>query len=222
MFFFQVYYLTETYYSIFAISFPGAVPFPHVITSNPPWESNNDRPTYEQLESDLKNIKAEFASYKKDTDKKLDDLAAKNVNLKLQIKELQQKQKVLVENTKYSIPPPQSNNITIPQKKDIVREFMNPFFTESQLTCYLNQKVDKNSGEITLFQKAFKWGDNDIVQALTIKLMSNRLYNWLRKEAKILPLPGRSTLTRHLQNFQIAEGYFWAVHEMLYCLECIH
>lgn len=81
------------------------------------------------------------------------------------------------------------------QRRKIVEEVLEPFFSKSQIDCFL--KGD--------WKRVKKWTQRDIELAISIRTLSSKTYKLLRKK-KIVPLPGLSTLRRYFQEFQIREG----------------
>ena len=104
--------------------------------------------------------------------------------------------------------------ITQADKKKIIWEFMEMFFTPAQIRCYMQTTIDETTGEKKYWERPKQWGNEDFSFGLTIRLLSPRAYRLLR-DNHVLPLPGKSTLSDHFRSFQIAEGYFWSVHELL-------
>ncbi len=90
------------------------------------------------------------------------------------------------------------------QKEEVVREALSPFFTDTQISCYLR-------GD---WQRVRKWNQADISLALTIRLLHKKTYTFLR-DSKILPLPGLSTLESYFRNFDIPEGFLTSVVRLI-------
>ena len=148
-------------------------------------------------------------------DKQINDLSAENFNLKQdkhkqsnEIRKLRSLKNVNMKKVK------KAKTITLAQKKKIVHEVLKPFFFTNQIDCYLNQQLDPETGEMILFKRAKKWSNPEITLALTLKHLSPRTYRYLRKK-KILPLPSERSIAEHFENFQIDEGYFEHVDELL-------
>ena len=60
-----------------------------------------------------------------------------------------------------------SKRITLAEKRKIVHKVLKPFFTPTQIDCFLNQKADKETGEVKLYRRARKWSNQDLTLALT-------------------------------------------------------
>ena len=94
--------------------------------------------------------------------------------------------------------------LTLEEKKDIVRHYLSPYWTETQIS--------------TLFRKDWKivrnWTNEDFEFALTLRMLSRKAYEHLRK-SKVLPLPCFTTLKKHFQDFKIEEGLFDSVMGVL-------
>jgi transcriptional regulator with XRE-family HTH domain len=90
------------------------------------------------------------------------------------------------------------------ENRSLVEEVLQPFFSPAQIECFL-----KGS-----WQRVKKWTQDDICQALTIRLISRRAYKYLRTN-RILPLPGISTLEKYFRDFTIEEGYLESVAKLL-------
>jgi len=75
------------------------------------------------------------------------------------------------------------------------------FFSESQ--------VKKLCGK-----KRIKWGDRDLVRAISLKAASKKAFRLVKEEWKV-PLPSASTLSRWMQKFTCKEGILKNVVEVL-------
>ena len=89
------------------------------------------------------------------------------------------------------------NKITQKDKEAIVTQYMSPYWSKAQISAILRKD----------WKNVHKWGPEDFQFALTLRLLSRRAYEELRKK-KCLPLPGYSTLKRYFRDFQITEGIF--------------
>ena len=98
----------------------------------------------------------------------------------------------------------QKRKITEKEKREIVEDLLKDIFTPAQIKCFLRKDWDR----------CYDWEDEDYVNALTLKLISKKAYIYLR-DKKLLPLPGLTTLREYFYKFDINEGYFEKVHELL-------
>ena len=89
-------------------------------------------------------------------------------------------------------------------KEQIVRNTLSPFFSDTMISCFLRGK----------WNVVRNWSKEDIQLALTLRLLSKKTYQLLRKK-KLLPLPGLSTLRKYFREFQIPEGYLDSVGHLL-------
>lgn len=164
-------------YAILFWYFTGAIPSRSIVTPIAPWEtvdSANVPPSYDEVSAKLKEVQQQFDSYKQKTNKEIDDLRAKNVNLitrkNILLRKLKQAKELAKCRTKSK-----PVKLTKTQKRDTVKATFKPFFSKAQIDCYLNQKIDKKSGEVTLYKRAQKWSQDDITLALTLKNISSRI-----------------------------------------------
>jgi hypothetical protein len=129
---------------------------------------------------------------------KVAELNAQNLKLRKKAKYLTHSQKVL--RGRLEARPKQ----TITAKKKIVEDVLGPFFSKTQIRTFLRGDWDRIKN----------WTQDDICQALTLRLLSRRAYNYLRN-SKVLPLPGVSTLVTFFKDFRIQEGYLNSVAKLL-------
>ena len=94
--------------------------------------------------------------------------------------------------------------LTKKDRETIVRQYLSPYWSEAQISAILRKD----------WKKVHKWGPEDFEFALTLRLLSRKTYNHLRKSKK-LPLPGYTTLKKYFQDFQINEGLFDSVMAVL-------
>ncbi len=72
----------------------------------------------------------------------------------------------------------------------------------------LPRKTNLSRKQVNFFldgKKRSCWSSEDIVLGLTIRALSRKVYQLLRKR-KLLPLPGLSTLRKHVKHFQCLPG----------------
>ena len=81
------------------------------------------------------------------------------------------------------------------QKRDIAMSILRPFMSETRIKCYLRGG----------WQRVRNWGSDDIIFAITLRTISRKAYNLLRKK-KILPLPCETVLKEAFAHFQLKEG----------------
>ncbi len=96
--------------------------------------------------------------------------------------------------------------VTRSKIKDILLKELSPFFTRTQILCFLRRKKS--------WTRIRGWTSSDMSLALTIHLLSPRAYRHLQRN-KVLPLPGPTTLREYLRRFQIQEGFMDNVLEFL-------
>lgn len=92
-----------------------------------------------------------------------------------------------------------SNNSDI---HGIVEGVLKPMFTSSQIDALINKKGGR------------KWSDEDITSALTLRSMSPKFYEYLRKK-KGMPLPCKSTLYERAKNFACEPGILHSVLSLM-------
>ena len=79
-------------------------------------------------------------------------------------------------------------------------------------TAWSKQQVDHHLDDKSKSQ----WKSEDIVLGLTVRSLSHKNYQFLRKR-KLLPLPGLTTLKRHIRSFTCSPGIQENVLEGEYC-----
>ncbi|KAK4308847.1 hypothetical protein Pmani_019481 [Petrolisthes manimaculis] len=124
--------------------------------------------------------------------------------LEQKIKKLEEEKRLLqVENdalkTKVNILESESNNRNI---HAIVEDILKPMFTSTQIDALINKRVVR------------KWSDEDITSALTLRSMSSKCYEYLRKK-KGMPLPCKSTLNERAKNFACEPGVLHSVLSLM-------
>ena len=121
--------------------------------------------------------------------------------LKLKLKRAVKEKKQLRTNFKSKKQPIQ---LTKNDKGKIVREYLGPYWSNAQISAILRKS----------WKAVRNWKQEDFEFALTLRLLSRKSYNHLRK-TKCLPLPSLSTLQRYFRDFQITEGLFDSVMAVL-------
>ena len=94
----------------------------------------------------------------------------------------------------------------IPKKKklEILTQYLSPFFTPAMINCFFRGT----------WKRVKNWSKDDIVMALTIRLLSRKTYILIRRR-KLIPLPGLSTLKNYFKHFTLNQGFFAAVVPIL-------
>ena len=69
-------------------------------------------------------------------------------------------------------------------------------------------------GEDGKFARATEWSKDEIMFAITLRTISKKAYELLRKK-NVYPLPGLSTLRAKYADFQVTEGFLDSVSEIL-------
>ena len=197
-------------------SFSDAVPVLEKITPIPPWKQtvppmNLDDKMKKALQEKVYRLENELNSMEKELTK----VKSREHNIRQKYYKLSgEYYKAKRQNNFSTLSKQKSKRITMAQKRAIVHKVLKPFFTANQIDCYLNQEVDKKTGEVKLYQRARKWSNEDLTLALTLKHLSPRAYRYLRAK-KILPLPSAASIQQHFKSFQIQEGYFGSVDCLL-------
>ena len=94
----------------------------------------------------------------------------------------------------------------IPKQKklQILTQYLSPFFTPAMINCFFRGT----------WKRVKNWSKDDIVLALTIRLINRKLYLFIRRR-KLIPLPGLSTLKNYFKHFKLNQGFFTAVAPIL-------
>ncbi len=96
------------------------------------------------------------------------------------------------------------DNPTKSTKERIVREVMSPFFSDTQVSCFLKKD----------WQRVKTWSQSDIQLGLTLRLLHRKTFEFLRRK-KLVPLPGDSTLRDYFKNFKVDEGFLSSVARLV-------
>ena len=89
-------------------------------------------------------------------------------------------------------------------KDQILSDALAPYFTNAQIGCFQRQT----------WQRVRNWGKEDFKLALTIKMLGRGCYDYLR-QLKVLPMPGKSTLSNHFRHFTISPGFLESVAQLV-------
>ncbi len=89
-------------------------------------------------------------------------------------------------------------------KNQILSQALAPYFTNAQIGCFQRQS----------WKRVKNWGKEDFKLALTIKMLGTSCYDYLR-QLKVLPMPGRSTLSSYFRHFKIAPGFLESVGQLV-------
>ena len=94
--------------------------------------------------------------------------------------------------------------LTKKEKADIVTKFLSPYLSPAQIATMMRKD----------WKRIRNWTHEDYEFALTLRLLSRKTYKFLR-DSKCIPLPGFSTLKKYFKDFQIGEGLFDNVMDVL-------
>ena len=85
----------------------------------------------------------------------------------------------------------------------IVEEFLRALnYTDAQISCYLRPGYT-----------SARWGDEDMTMALTLKTISPKAFEYIRKK-RLIPLPCQVTLRKYFRDFKVTEGYQDSIHKL--------
>lgn len=122
--------------------------------------------------------------------------------LQKRIDQLETEKKTLIEENRQL-----KENIPKQEKWDVkvrseVEKILRPIFSDTQIHCILDKKSVRH------------WADEDIASALTLRSMSRKCYEYLRK-VKGIPLPSKSTLNARARDFPCEPGILHAVLSLM-------
>ena len=149
-----------------------------------------------QLSKDLEKLKLENS--KPD---QVPILKAEIQRLKAQNRRLKNHKVVMRHNLRTSN---SSKKLSFEQKKEIVTQYLSPYWSDAQISTIMRKD----------WKRMRKLTPDDYQFALTLRLLSRKAYKFLRN-SKCIPLPGFSTLKEYFKDFQIGEGVFENVMEVL-------
>ena len=146
-------------------------------------------------EEQLMGMKAKYRELSEEKIKLEKELAAKNmdqVRAKALIGRL--RQEIRKKNERISKLGNTSLRLTKEKRKQLLENYLSPFFSPAMIDCYFKGK----------WKCVRNWSEEDICFALTLRLLNKKTYVLLRQRK--LPLPGLSTLRKHMKVFKLTEG----------------